>query len=113
MLGAALGPTLGPAALAALAPFTDVVEVGAGAQLLRAGVIPRQLTVLVAGHAIVRPADAPEWTAEPGAHFGADELVRAVPARCTVATVGPTARVLVVFGPAVRWAAAGLLGAPA
>lgn len=109
VLRAALGVSLSNEALAALAPFADLVEVGPGTPLARAGVIPRQLTVLVEGRALVQPNDGERWIAGPGARFGEQELRAGHALRLSATTIGPSARILVVFGPAVGWAVAGLL----
>ena len=93
----------------ALAAFTDDVEVPAGVTLVRAGSVPNQVIELVEGNVRIRDELGNEHLVGPGARFGRDGTLRGEASTVTAVVEEPGARVLVVFGPAYRWASAGLL----
>lgn len=89
--------------LAALAPHTDRLRLPPGRVVARAGDLARELTVVVAGEATVeRPGHAPEVLTA-GAQVGLAEVLCGSRHGATVVARSDL-EVVVVNGPAVRWA---------
>ncbi|HLM62751.1 MAG TPA: cyclic nucleotide-binding domain-containing protein [Acidimicrobiales bacterium] len=94
-----------PGRLAELARHTDILRLPPGRTLVRAGATARELIVLLAGEAAVLRADGTRAVLRPGAQIGGCELLgRERHAATVVAT--SALEVVVVNGPAVRWALA-------
>jgi SulP family sulfate permease len=84
-----------------LAAHTDVVDIGAGVTLARAGRKARQFLAVIDGHVDVDDRSGRRWTAGPGTHIGADELVTDEPHSETV-IARTDCTLVVIFGPAFR-----------
>jgi CRP-like cAMP-binding protein len=92
-----------PRRLSALAPHSDRLRLPPGRPVARAGEAARELVVVLAGEAIAVHPDGRRTTLGPGTELGAPELLARRPTPVTV-IAGADLEVLVVNGPAVRWA---------
>ena len=100
-----LDATLDRNQLAALAAHTDVLRVPAGESLAQAGHLPTQFIAVIDGSVDVASPGGYTSVAGPGSQFGAAELVDGHPHAATVSTRSAST-LLVIFGPAYRWAIA-------
>ncbi len=92
-----------PERLAALAPHTDSLRLPPGRTVVRAGATARELIVVLAGEAAVLRADGTRAVMRPGAEIGLCELLMGERHAATVVATSAL-DVVVVNGPAVRWA---------
>lgn len=92
-----------PRLLAQLAAHTDRLRLPPGRTLVRAGETARALIAIVAGEATVASRDGRLSVLRPGDEIGARELLRNQRHTATVVATGDI-EVVVVNGPAVRWA---------
>jgi CRP-like cAMP-binding protein len=92
-----------PRRLAALAAHTDRMTLSPGRTVARAGEAARELIVVLSGEAVALYPDGRRAELGPGCELGASELLgrRAHP---VTVVAGERLEVLVVNGPAVRWA---------
>lgn len=97
--------------LAALAPHTDRLRLPPGRVVARAGDLARELTVVVAGEATVERDGAPPEVLAAGAQIGLAEVLAGGRHGATVVARSEL-DVVVVNGPAVRWARREGLGRP-
>jgi len=94
-----------PRALAALAPRADVLRLPRGRPLAEAGATARELVVVLAGEAVAIAPDGTRVTLGAGTEVGGREVLAG--GRHAVTVMAATAvEVLVVDGPALRWAVA-------
>lgn len=108
-------PTLAhadPVVLAQLAPHTDRLRLPPGRTVVRAGATARELIAVLAGEAVVLRADGTRTALRPGAELGGHELARSERHAATVVATSAL-EVVVVNGPAVRWAFAEGIAPPA
>jgi CRP-like cAMP-binding protein len=89
-------------ALAPLLPHADRLRVPRGTTLARAGQLVHQFVVVLDGEVASRAGDE-VVVVGPGAQLGGDELLRGDVHHRTLTTVSDV-ELLVVFGPAYRWA---------
>lgn len=99
-----LDSELTSAQLEQLVTHTDVVRVGAGKTLARAGRVPRQFIAVLDGEVEIHDGAAGPRTGGPGTRIGADETVHRRPHSSTVIT-RTECTLVVIFGPAFRAAA--------
>jgi CRP-like cAMP-binding protein len=92
-----------PRRLAELVPHTDRLRLPPGRTVVRAGATARELIVVLAGEAAVLHADGTWAVLGPGAEIGGCELVSHERHAATVVATSAL-EVVVVNGPAVRWA---------
>jgi hypothetical protein len=92
-----------PRRLAELAPHTDKLRLPPGRTLVQAGATARELIVVLAGEAAVLHADGTRAVLRPGAQIGGCELLAHERHAATVVATSAL-EVVVVNGPAVRWA---------
>jgi len=98
----------GEHALAPLAPHADRLRLPAGRVVTRAGERAHELVVILAGRATVQHDGRPSWTLGAGAEIGLAEVLHGGRHAATVVARSDL-DVIVVNGPAVRWAhAAGI-----
>lgn len=91
-------------ALAPLAAHVDHLRVAPGTVLAREGWTVREVLFVVAGEAIAISDDQEVRRFGPGSQIGAAELVCGAGHPATL-VAGPGLELLVVYGPAYRWAA--------
>jgi CRP-like cAMP-binding protein len=89
--------------LADLAPHADRLRLPAGRTIARAGATARELVVVVSGQAAQLSDDGRRAVLPPGAEIGGHEVVDRRPHAVTVVSLTDV-EVVVVNGPAVRWA---------
>jgi CRP-like cAMP-binding protein len=94
-----------PRRLAELARHTDRLRLPPGRTVVRAGATARELIVVLAGEAAVVHADGVRALLGPGAEIGGCEVLSHERHAATVVATSAL-DVVVVNGPAVRWAAA-------
>jgi hypothetical protein len=92
-----------PRQLAEMAPHTDRLRLSPGRTLVRAGDRGRELVVVVAGEAAVIRGGRQVAVLTPGAQIGGRETLRHERHDATVVATSDL-EVVVVNGPAVRWA---------
>lgn len=92
-----------PRRLAALAAHADRVGLSPGTTVTRGGEAARELIVVLSGEAVAVHPDGRRATLAPGCELGTPELLDRRPHPVTV-VAGEGLEVLVVDGPAVRWA---------
>jgi CRP-like cAMP-binding protein len=92
-----------PRHLAELAPHTDRLRLPPGRAVVRAGATARELVVVLAGEAAVLHPDGTWAVLGPGAEIGGCELLSHERHAATVVATSAL-DVVVVNGPAVRWA---------
>ena len=90
----------GPSWLAELAPHADRLRLPAGRTIARAGETARELTVIVAGQAVLLPQDGPTAILSAGAEIGGHEVVDRRPHPATVVSLTEI-EVVVVNVPAI------------
>jgi CRP-like cAMP-binding protein len=97
-----------------LAVHTDVLRVPTGEVLVRHGRRATQFISIIDGDVEVANPNGDSYVAGPGTHFGAAELVGGHSLAATV-TTRCDSTLVVIFGPAFRWAmtAPSTKGAPA
>ena len=93
----------GPRRLADLVPHADRLRLPAGRTIARAGSTARELIVVVSGEAAVGSPDGRMAILPAGAEIGGHEVVARRPHPATVVSLTDI-EVVVVNGPAVRWA---------
>jgi hypothetical protein len=93
----------GPSRLADLAPHADRLRLPAGRTIAFAGASARELVVVVSGQAARLSDDGPPAVLPAGAEIGGHEVVDRRPHPATVVSLTDV-EVVVVNGPAVRWA---------
>ncbi len=89
--------------LADLAPHADRLRLPAGRMIARAGDTARELTVVVAGQAVLLSQDGRTAVLSAGIDIGGHEIVDRRPPAATVVSLTDV-EVVVVSGPAVLWA---------
>jgi hypothetical protein len=94
-----------PRRLAEMAPHTDTLRLPPGRTVVRAGATARELIVVLAGEAAVVRPDGSGAVLRPGAEIGLCELLMHERHAATVVATSAL-EVVVVNGPAVRWAQA-------
>jgi CRP-like cAMP-binding protein len=92
-----------PRRLAALAAHTDRLSFAPGRTVTKGGEAARELIVVLSGEAVALYPDGHRAEFGPGTELGAAELLDRRPHPVTV-VAGDGLEVLVVNGPAVRWA---------
>lgn len=92
-----------PRRLTELVPHTDRLRLPPGRVLALAGATARELVVLVEGHAAVLGPDGRREVIGPDTEIGGAELLTHARHPATVVTVSEV-EVVVVSGPAMRWA---------
>jgi len=92
-----------PGRLAEVAPHADSLRLPPGRTLVQAGATARELIVVLAGEAAVLRPDGTHGVLGPGAEIGGCELLSHERHAATVVAVSAL-EVVVVNGPAVRWA---------
>jgi hypothetical protein len=93
----------GPSRLADLAPHADRLRLSAGRTIARARATARELVVVVSGRAALLSDDGRLAVLPAGAEIGGHEVVDRRPHPATVVSLTDV-EVVVVHGPAVRWA---------
>jgi CRP-like cAMP-binding protein len=89
--------------LAELAPHTDSLRLPPGRTVVQAGATARELIVVLAGEAALLHPDGTRAVLRPGAEIGGCELLMGERHAATVVATSAL-EVVVVNGPAVRWA---------
>jgi hypothetical protein len=92
-----------PRQLAELVPHTSSLRLGRGRTVVEAGTTARELIVILAGEAAVLRPDGSQVVFGPGAEIGGREALSHQRHAATVVATS-TLDVVVINGPAVRWA---------